>query len=193
MAEEMHSTENAPNKAKKKKEKSWLREFLEVVVVSLVLAMLIKTFIVGNFWIPSQSMVPTIEINDKVIVTVFSYWFDGPERGDIVVFKYPLDTKKDYIKRCIGLPGETVEFRDSKLYIDGELVSENYLPEGLEFQDYGPVVVPENQYFMCGDNRNDSADSRVWGFVDQKLIIGKAQCIYWPFDRAGSLYKEMQP
>lgn len=193
MAEEMHSTENAPNKAKKKKEKSWLREFLEVVVVSLVLAMLIKTFIVGNFWIPSQSMVPTIEINDKVIVTVFSYWFDGPERGDIVVFKYPLDTKKDYIKRCIGLPGETVEFRDSKLYIDGELVSENYLPEGLEFQDYGPVVVPENQYFMCGDNRNDSADSRVWGFLDQKLIIGKAQCIYWPFDRAGSLYKETQP
>ena len=171
----------------KKKEKSSLREMVEVVVIAFVLAFLIKTFVVGNFWIPSESMLPTIEVNDKVVVTNFSYWFAEPQRGDVVVFKYPLDTKKDYIKRCIGVPGETIEFRDSKLYVNGERVEEPYLPEGLTFDDYGPVVVPEGQYFMCGDNRNNSADSRAWGFLDEKLIIGKAQFIYWPFERHATL------
>lgn len=169
--------------SKKKKEKSTLREMIEVIITALVLAFVIKTFVVGNFWIPSESMVPTIEVNDKVIVTNFSYWFNEPQRGDVIVFKYPNDTRVDYIKRCIGLPGETVEFRDSRLYINGEPVAEPYLPEDLTFDDYGPVTVPEGQYFMCGDNRNNSADSRAWGFLDRKLIIGKAQCIYWPFDR----------
>ena len=172
---------------KNKKKKSSLREMVEVIVTALVLAFLIKTFVVGNFWIPSESMVPTIEVNDKVMVTNFSYWFEGPKRGDVIVFRYPLDTKKDYIKRCIGLPGETVEFRDSKLYVNGQLVEEPYLPEGLVFEDYGPIEVPEGQYFMCGDNRNHSSDSRVWGFVEKRLIIGKAQVIYWPFDRWSTL------
>lgn len=156
-------------------------EMVKVVVTALVLAILIKTFVVGNFWIPSESMVPTIQVNDKIIVTNFSYWFDGPQRGDVVVFKYPLNTKKDYVKRCIGLPGETIEFKDSKLYVNGEMVPEPYLPEGLTFQDFGPILVPDGEYFMCGDNRNHSADSRMWGFVPKKLLIGKAQFIYWPF------------
>ena len=166
-----------------KKKKSTLREMIEVIVTALVFAMLIKTFIVGNFWIPSESMVPTIEVNDKVIVTNFTYWFAEPQRGDVIVFKYPFDTKRDYIKRCIGLPGETIEFKNSQLYVNGQLVEEPYLPEGLVFQDYGPVEVPEGEYFMCGDNRNNSSDSRVWGFLEKKYIIGKAQVIYWPFDR----------
>ena len=128
--------ENAAEEAKipsrskhKKKEKSALREMAEVVVVALVLAFLIKTFVVGNFWIPSESMVPTIEVNDKVIVTNFSYWFAEPERGDVIVFRFPHDPKKDYIKRCIGLPGETIQFQNSQLYVNGELVEEPYLPE----------------------------------------------------------------
>lgn len=191
MAEEYEMLEehipSRRSKAKKEKEKSPIREMAEVVIIALVLAFLIKTFVVGNFWIPSESMLPTIEVNDKVIVTNFSYWFEEPQRGDVIVFKYPLDTKKDYIKRCIGLPGETVEFKDSKLYINGSLIAEPYLPDGLEFEDYGPVTVPEGQYFMCGDNRNNSSDSRVWGFLDEELIIGKAQVIYWPFARWGTL------
>ncbi len=191
MAEEYEMLEeripSRRSKAKKEKEKSPIREMAEVVVIALVLAFLIKTFVVGNFWIPSESMLPTIEVNDKVIVTNFSYWFEEPQRGDVIVFKYPLDTKKDYIKRCIGLPGETVEFKDSKLYINGSLIAEPYLPDGLEFEDYGPVTVPDGQYFMCGDNRNNSSDSRAWGFLDEKLIIGKAQVIYWPFARWGTL------
>jgi signal peptidase I len=166
-----------------KKKKSELREIVEVVGIALVLAFLIKTFVVGNYWIPSESMLPTIEVNDKVVVTNFSYWLDGPERGDVVVFHYPLDPKKDYIKRCIGEPGEVIEFKDSKLYVNGTLVEEPYLPVGLEFDDFGPVMVPEGSYFMCGDNRNHSSDSRSWGFVEKKHIIGKAQFIYWPFDR----------
>ena len=185
--EETGEEANLSRRDKNKKKKSSLREMVEVIVTALVLAFLIKTFVVGNFWIPSESMVPTIEVNDKVIVTNFSYWFEGPKRGDVIVFRYPLDTKKDYIKRCIGLPGETVEFRDSKLYVNGQLVEEPYLPEGLVFEDYGPIEVPEGQYFMCGDNRNHSSDSRVWGFVEKRLIIGKAQVIYWPFDRWSTL------
>lgn len=187
MTDTRYEEENMSRRSKNKKKKSSLREMVEVIVTALVLAFLIKTFVVGNFWIPSESMVPTIEVNDKVIVTNFSYWFEGPERGDVIVFRYPLDTKKDYIKRCIGLPGETIEFRDSKLYVDGQMVEEPYLPEGLVFEDYGPIEVPEGQYFMCGDNRNHSSDSRVWGFVEKRFIIGKAQVIYWPFDRWSTL------
>ena len=187
MTDTRYEEENMSRRDKNKKKKSSLREMVEVIVTALVLAFLIKTFVVGNFWIPSESMVPTIEVNDKVIVTNFSYWFEGPERGDVIVFRYPLDTKKDYIKRCIGLPGETIEFRDSKLYVNGQMVQETYLPEGLVFEDYGPIEVPEGQYFMCGDNRNHSSDSRVWGFVEKRLIIGKAQVIYWPFDRWSTL------
>ncbi len=187
MTDTRYEEENMSRRDKNKKKKSSLREMVEVIVTALVLAFLIKTFVVGNFWIPSESMVPTIEVNDKVIVTNFSYWFEGPERGDVIVFRYPLDTKKDYIKRCIGLPGETIEFQDSKLYVNGQMVEEPYLPEGLVFEDYGPIEVPEGQYFMCGDNRNHSSDSRVWGFVEKRLIIGKAQVIYWPFDRWSTL------
>ena len=170
-----------------KKKKSAIRETVEIFAVALALAILIKTFIVGNYWVPSGSMLPTIEINDKVVVTNFSYWFDGPDRGDVVVFHYPLDTKKDYIKRCIGEPGDVIEFKDSKLYVNGVLTEEPYLPEGLEFDDYGPVEVPAGSYFMCGDNRNHSADSRSWGFVEEKHIVGKAQFVYWPFERWGTL------
>ncbi len=166
---------------KEKKEKPVILEFLEMVVIAVILAVIIKTFVAGNYYIPSGSMEPTVITNDKVIVTHFSYWLSEPKRGDVIVFEYPEDTTKDYIKRCIGLPGETIAFKDSKLYVNGELVEEPYLPEGLVFDDYGPVTVPDNSYFMCGDNRNHSADSRVWGFLPDELIIGKAQVVYWPF------------
>lgn len=141
MTDTRYEEENMSRRDKNKKKKSSLREMVEVIVTALVLAFLIKTFVVGNFWIPSESMVPTIEVNDKVIVTNFSYWFEGPERGDVIVFRYPLDTKKDYIKRCIGLPGETIEFQDSKLYVNGQMVEEPYLPEGLVFEDLSLIHI----------------------------------------------------
>lgn len=188
MEEELFDMKRTRNKKNnKKRKKSELRETIEILVAAVVVAVLLKTFVLGNYWIPSESMLPTIEVNDKVVVTNFSYWFDGPERGDVVVFHYPLNPKKDYIKRCIGEPGEMIEFKDGKLYVNGVLVKEPYLPEGLEFEDFGPILVPENSYFMCGDNRNHSSDSRSWGFVDEKYIVGKAQFIYWPFARWESL------
>lgn len=189
--QQLQDTEEARRNEKKndakKKKKSELRETVEIVIAAIVVALLVKIFVVGNYWIPSESMLPTIEVHDKVVVTNFSYWTHGPERGDVVVFHYPLNTKKDYIKRCIGEPGEVIEFKDSKLYVNGVLTEEPYLPEGLEFEDFGPVVVPENSYFMCGDNRNHSSDSRSWGFVGKEHIVGKARIIYWPFARWGTL------
>ena len=173
--------------AKEKKEKSAIREIVEAVVIALVITFVIRSFVVDIFRIPSPSMVPTIEVGDRVVVTRFSYWFDGPARGDVVVFKYPNNEKVDYIKRVIGLPGETVAFQDNTLYINGEAVEEPYLPEGTITVDFGPIEVPENSYFMCGDNRQNSSDSRSWGFVDQSLIVGKGQCIYWPVGHMGGL------
>ena len=103
----------------------------------------------------------------------------------IVVFKYPLEPNKDYVKRLIGLPGDKVQIKDIKLYVNDDLIKEPYLPEDLEFEDFGPIEVPDDGYFMMGDNRNNSSDSRVWGFVEEDLVIGKAQAIYWPLSRMG--------
>ncbi|MDK2822149.1 MAG: signal peptidase [Clostridia bacterium] len=161
------------------------KELLESVIIAIILALIIRTFLFQFFWIPSRSMEPTLLINDRIIVTRFSYWFNEPQRGDVVVFKYPLDPKKDYVKRLIGLPGEKIQIINSKLYINDILVEESYLPEGLKFGDFGPIQVPEGNYFMMGDNRNNSSDSRVWGFVEEDLLIGKAQFIYWPLGRMG--------
>jgi len=161
------------------------KELLESIVIAVILALIIRAFLFQFFWIPSRSMEPTLLIDDRIIVTRFSYWFSEPQRGDVVVFKYPLDTKKDYVKRLIGLPGEKIKIVDSKLYINDNLVEEPYLPKGLEFGDFGPIQVPPDHYFMMGDNRNNSSDSRVWGFVSDDLLIGKSQFIYWPLDRVG--------
>lgn len=170
-----------------KKKKSEIREIIEAVIIALVVTLLIRGFIVDIFRIPTPSMVPTIQVEDRVVVTRFSYWFNEPERGDVIVFKYPNDTKVDYIKRLIGLPGETVEFRDNQLYINGQLIDEPYLSEKTITNDFGPVEVPAGCYFMCGDNRQNSSDSRAWGFVERDLLIGKGQFIYWPLDRIGGI------
>lgn len=179
--------EQGEKQVKPKKEKSAIREIVEAVVIALVLTVAIRGLIVDIFRIPSPSMVPTIEVGDRVVVTRFSYWFDGPKRGDVVVFKYPNNEKVDYIKRVIGLPGETVAFWDNNLYINDTWVAEDYLPEGTITNDFGPIEVPENCYFMCGDNRQNSSDSRSWGFVDKRLLIGKGQLIYWPIGHIGGL------
>ena len=188
MEESKQSLEEAESpKTPAKKEKSAIREIVEAVLIALVITFVIRSFIVDIFRIPSPSMVPTIEVGDRVVVTRFSYWFDTPERGDVVVFKYPNNEKVDYIKRVIGLPGEEVAFHNNTLYIDGVEVDESYLPEGTFTGDFGPIEVPENSYFMCGDNRQNSSDSRSWGFVDESLIIGKGQFIYWPIGHIGGL------
>lgn len=168
------------------KKSSFFMEILQSLLVAAVLAFIIHTFIMQNFRIPSGSMEPTLQIQDYIFASKLAYRLDEPKRGDIVVFKYPKDTTRYFVKRLIAVGGETVAIKDSKLYIDGVLTEEDYLPQGLIMdRSYGPKTVPEGHYFMMGDNRNNSSDSRDWGFVPRNLIVGKEIFIYWPPDRIG--------
>lgn len=160
-----------------------IMEIFESVAIAVLLAVVIRMFIFQPFYIPSESMVPSLQVGDRIIVSKFNYHFSEPKRGDIMVFKYPLDPSRDFVKRTIGTGGESLAIRNSQLYINGRPVQEDYLPEGLSFADFGPVEVPQDSYFMMGDNRNNSDDSRVWEALPEENIIGKAVLIYWPLDR----------
>lgn len=168
------------------KNAKWLfKDVAESILIAVVLAFLIRIFVFQPFYIPSSSMEPTLMPGDRIIVNKFIYRFREPARGEVMVFKYPLDPKRDFIKRVIGLPGDSVEIKDSTLYINGKKVDESYLPENLAFNDYGPVKVDKGAYFVLGDNRNNSEDSRFWGFAPRKNVVGKAILIYWPLNRIG--------
>ncbi|HBX22369.1 MAG TPA: signal peptidase I [Desulfotomaculum sp.] len=166
-----------------KKQKSALLEILESVAIAVLLAVLIRMFLFQPFIIPSESMYPTLQISDRIMVNKLSYHLGDPSRGDVIVFKYPMDPSRDFVKRLIAVGGETIEVRDSVLFINDEPVSEAYLPSDLDFNDFGPVEVPPGTYFMMGDNRNSSEDSRSWGMLPEENIIGKAVVIYWPVNR----------
>lgn len=170
------------------KRKSALWELLQSVIIAILLATVIRLLIMSPFFIPSPSMVPALQVGDRIIVSKVAYYFHEPQHGDIVVFKYPLNPKKDYVKRLIAVEGDVVELKDSNLYINGAEVPENYLPSNLRFSDFGPLQVPPGKYFMLGDNRNNSADSRFWGFLPHNMIIGKTVFIYWPLNRIGLIH-----
>lgn len=177
--------------------KSVWREYAEALVVALVLALVIRTFIVQAFKIPSESMLQTLQVGDHLLASKFAYGVkipftdkyiyegDSPQRGDIIIFQYPNDPSVDYIKRVIGVPGDVIEVRDKQLYRNGQPVKEAYIrhtdPDGIEpvRDNYAPVTVPPDKYFVMGDNRDNSLDSRFWGFVDRSAIRAKAWRIYW--------------
>lgn len=179
-------------------EESWWVEALKTVGLSLVLAFGIRTFVAEARYIPSGSMEPTLQINDRLIVDKMGYRFHLPERGDIVVFN-PTDAlikdgfKDAFIKRIVGLPGDDVAIENGKVYINGRPLQENYLPSGVEttidtcngqaFLSQTQKVPPQ-AYLVLGDNRDNSFDGRCWGFVPQKNIIGRASIRFWPIDRA---------
>ncbi|MTI85911.1 MAG: signal peptidase I [Firmicutes bacterium] len=158
-------------------------ETVKSVVIAVLLALIIRMFVFEPFYIPSGSMVPTLQVGDRIIVSKLSYHFTKPNLGDIMVFKFPLDPSTDFVKRTIGTAKDTVESRNSELYINDKRVEENYLPPELHFDNFGPVKVPPGNYFMMGDNRNHSQDSRAWGPLPEDNIIGKAVLIYWPLNR----------
>ncbi len=166
-------------------------EIVKTLATAFILAIGIRTLVAEARYIPSSSMEPTLEINDRLIIEKVSYHFTSPQRGDVVVFS-PTDTLKEqnfkdaFIKRVIGLPGETIEVREGKVYVNGETIKEKYIEEAPDY-NYGPETVPENQYLVLGDNRNNSYDSHYWGFVPRKNLIGRAIVRFWPFDRLGSL------
>lgn len=182
--------------------KSKIREYAEAIILALILALFIRTFVVQAFKIPSPSMVPTLLVGDHILVNKFLFGFrvpfaDGkiiairePERGDVIVFRYPRDRKLDFIKRCVAVGGETVEVREKQVFINGEAVEFEqavFLDEGslLTGRDtFGPVTVPDGKVFVMGDNRDNSNDSRFWGYVDLKDVKGKAMVIYWSWNKA---------
>ncbi len=166
---------------------SWILVF----VIAIVAATLIKEFIIYNVEVPTGSMEDTIEIGNRVVTSRLSYLSSDPRRGDIVVFPYPDNEELDYIKRIIGMPGETIEGKDGLVYINGEPLEEPYVKEALD-SDFGPYEVPEDSYFMMGDNRNNSQDSRYWEnkFLARDKIEGKAILKYPNFHWFGSVKYE---
>jgi signal peptidase I len=185
------------------KPKSTVREYAEALAVAFLLALFIRTFLVQAFKIPSGSMLETLQIGDHILVNKLRYGirmpfvgkrvvkFVDPRRGDIIVFVYPVDPSKDFIKRVIGEPGDTVEVKHKQVYINGQKLDDPYgqFVEGPGDQsrltprdNFGPVSVPADQVFVMGDNRDRSYDSRFWGFVPLDDVRGKAFVIYWSWD-----------
>ncbi len=197
--------------------KSIVREYFESIVIAVILALFIRTFVVQAFKIPTGSMEENLLIGDHLLVNkfVFGPTASRPERavlpvgtlarGDVVVFKYPVEPDRDFIKRVIGLPGETIEVKEKKVYINGKPFEEPYvhflappaaqseLHEVTSFdvrERYGPVTVPANQYFVMGDNRDNSQDSRYWGFLPRENVKGKALVIYWSYEAEREDYQD---
>jgi len=164
----------------------WWREALETVLWAVALALVLRTFVVQSYWIPSGSMIPTLQIRDRVMAAKFWYRFSEPQRGQIVVFKFPDDPKKDFVKRIIGLPGETVEIRNGAVYVNGENLNEPYV-RNHDSMSMEPTIVPEKHYFMLGDNRPNSWDGRFWDhrFVSRDELRGPAFFRFWPLSRIG--------
>ena len=171
------------NQEEKVNWKKELMEWLIVIEVAVVFAVILNTFIIVNASIPTASMETSIMTGDRVFGNRLAYINAEPERGDIIMFKFPDDERQLFIKRIIGMPGETLEMKDGKIYINGAEtpLEEPYL-NAIPVGDYGPIEIPENAYFMMGDNRNNSADSRYWShtFVYKDKIVGKAVLKYYP-------------
>jgi signal peptidase I len=186
--------------------KSVVREYFESIVIAVILALFVRTWVVQAFKIPTGSMENNLLIGDHLLVNKFVF---GPttgrverallpirdiRRGDVIVFKYPDEPERDFIKRVIGLPGETIELKAKKVYVDGRPLDEPYvhfLEAASDAQEitsfdvrerYGPVTVPPNQYFVMGDNRDNSQDSRYWGFLPRDYVKGRALMIYWSYE-----------
>jgi signal peptidase I len=189
--------------------KSTVREYFESVVIAVILALFVRTWVFQAFKIPTGSMEQNLLIGDHLLVNKFLF---GPaatglerlllpvtdiKRGDVVVFKYPEEPERDFIKRVIGLPGETLEVREKRVYVDGRMLDEPYVyflepPGRLTAQhestafdlreSYGPVQIPPDSYFMMGDNRDNSQDSRYWGFLPRSYVKGKALLVYWSYE-----------
>ncbi len=199
------------------------REYAEALVIAIILALTIRVFIVQAFKIPSGSMIPSLQIGDHILVNKLSYGiqrpkdcefemsflpvtcysselvvdFGPPERGDVIVFRYPEDEHKDFIKRIIGVPGDSIQIRNKIVYVNGEPFQDATFTQRVDpgiidgrinpRDNYGPVTVPPHSYFVMGDNRDQSLDSRFWGYVQEHKIKGRAFLVYWSWNGQGSL------
>ncbi len=196
---------------KMNKSKSVIWEYVEAIIIAIILAFIIRKFVIQAYKIPSGSMLETLQIGDHILVNKFIYNFKEPKRGDVIVFKYPEDKKRDFIKRVVGLPGDRFEIQDKKIYINGNQLDEPYVVYKdmqnlykkihpaffknnkyiIDRDNYSIRIIPKDKYFMMGDNRDFSQDSRFWDLLDKDLIEGKALIIYWSWngDSKGILNK----
>jgi len=177
--------------------KSVFREYFESLIVAVILALFVRTWVFQAFKIPTGSMEPNLLVGDHLIVNKMT--FSSIHRGDIVVFKFPKEPERDFIKRVIGLPGDKLELKRKTVYVNGQALTEPYAhflespraendPVSDDVrQDYGPVTVPSDQYFMMGDNRDNSEDSRYWGFLPMSYVKGKAEFMYFSLSEEASL------
>ena len=189
--ETVERTANAlavPSQGKEKPGYFLARYWLRDLVLSVLLALIFIVFIYQPVQVEGTSMQPSLENHERIFVNKFVYRFEPVHRGDIVVFRYPLDPSKIFIKRIIGLPGDMVSLRQGRVYVNGKELAEPYLPPSYFSADSDPrIIVPPGQYYVLGDHREFSNDSRAWGTVEQKYIYGKAVVVYWPFSQLGSL------
>ncbi len=167
------------------KEEVW--EWIKSLVIAFVLAMFIRTFFFQAFKIPSSSMYPTLQVGDHLIANKLVYRFREPRRGEVIIFRFPDATHRDFVKRLVGLPGERVYIANGKVYINGVEVTDPRIRSRYYFNDEGmpEKTVPPDSYFVLGDNSANSFDSRYWGFVPRKDVLGEALFIYWPPNRWG--------
>jgi signal peptidase I len=184
--------------------KSTLREYFESIVITAIIALFATTFVVQAFKIPTGSMESNLLIGDHLLVNKFVYGlhsgllgkflpFKNLKRGDVIVFKYPNSPEVAYVKRLIGLPGDKVEMVGRTVHVNGQALEEKYtqyIDPGSVYEHYGPYQVPQDQYFAMGDNRDNSQDSRFWGFVPRNHIIGKALVIYWSYETPRDEYMQ---
>ncbi|MGB4069301.1 MAG: signal peptidase I [Nitrospira sp.] len=204
------------------RQKSLVREYAEAIIVAMLLAFAIRVFVVQAFKIPSGSMIPTLQIGDHILVSKLSYglqwptdckvlWsfpplncytsetvvtFGKPQRGDIIVFRFPEDEEKDFIKRIVGLPGDTVQLKNKSVLVNGQPLDDKAFTQRIDpgvidgtinpRDNFGPVTVPDGSYFVMGDNRDQSLDSRFWGYVREEKIRGRAFRIYWSWNGQGN-------
>ena len=200
----MKKTSDPKPSLQPEKKKSGLRENIEAILIAILLALFIRTFVVQAFKIPSGSMKETLQIGDHILVNKFIYGIKlpflqktiipikEPKKDDIIVFRYPENPKLDFIKRVVGVEGDVVEVRNKKLYVNDELIekpfaihTDPHIIPGLynKRDNFGPVIVPPDSLFVMGDNRDNSKDSRFWGFVNLKAVKGKAFMIYWSWNK----------
>ncbi|MFH1007825.1 MAG: signal peptidase I [Candidatus Latescibacterota bacterium] len=192
------------------KRKSVIREYTEAILVAVLLVLVIRHFVVQAFRIPSGSMEDTLLVGDFLLANKFIYGptipftdirlpgIRKPRTGDVLIFKYPKDPKKDFIKRVVATEGQQIEVKDKVVFVDGQIlpvppeskfVDRRILSRGISYRDnFGPVTVPEDALFVMGDNRDNSQDGRYWGFVPMKNVKGKAMILYWSWDKAEPLW-----
>ncbi len=184
--EDLKTEEAAPKK------KNSFRDFIDSLIVAFVIAMVIRTFLISAYKIPSGSMLETLQIGDHILASRISYIIGKPQFGDIAVFEYPLEPSKDYIKRVIGVPGDRISIENKRIVRNGVLLDESYTrynpySGSSSVDNVAEFVVPDGMYFMMGDNRDSSYDGRFWGFVPERAFKGKALFVYFSNDPDGGI------